>query len=365
MTSNYDFYFGLLRVSIIQLLKSHGFDRARPTTIDVLADLYIKYLGLLITEIIKLTQSRMDQDETVALQDISLAFQNLGIIKPVDVLDVYDENPELPSDAGMRKFKEWCIYNHQSEDARAVALPTGDLLKTGAKHSKPLSLIPEYINQLQHDAQPEDPKINEEDDGLIEELINNCDVDDWIRFVFARQRINLARKLSGKEPRHMALLPSIAGLKHSVLENKRTSNISNNQLLPNSLEASDGGVTDSLKRGDELIQKLPIMRPEWKLENVVLSYEDENDDYVEDEDVNRDKNDIVLQNEPSDMPIDNGYGSDFGSNSDENTIGGFTLDGNTDTQFAEIEDMNNTFQRRESLDFGDQAHNIKFDFDEF
>lgn len=359
MTSNYDFYFGLLRVSIIQLLKSHGFDRARPTTIDVLADLYIKYLGLLITEVIKLTQSRMDQDETVALQDISLAFQNLGIIKPMDVLDVYDENPELPSDAGMRKFKDWCIYDHQPEDARTVALPTGDLLKTGAKHSKPLSLIPDYINQLQHEAQPEDPKAVEEDDELVEELINNGDLDDWIRFVFARQRITLARKLSGKEPRHMALLPSIGGLKHSVLENQHGSNISNNQLLPNSLDASDGEVTESLKKGDELIQKLPIMRPEWKLENVVLSYENE------DEDINEDKNESVVQDEPSDIAIDNGCGSDFDSNGDENTIGGFTLDANTDTQFAEIEDMNNTFQRRESLDFGDQEHNLKFDFNEF
>ena len=34
---------------------------------------------------------------------------NLKIVRPVDVLDVYDENPQSFSDKGFRILKDWCF----------------------------------------------------------------------------------------------------------------------------------------------------------------------------------------------------------------------------------------------------------------
>ncbi|QLG74871.1 hypothetical protein HG535_0H01980 [Zygotorulaspora mrakii] len=361
MTSNHDFYFGLLKVSIIQLLKSHGFERAKPSSVDTLTDLYIRYLGLLTAEIIKLAQARVGPSDTIALQDITIAFQNLGLIKPVDVLDVYDENPELPSDMGVRKFKDWCLNNPQEKGARIVAFPTGDLLRTTARTSKPLSLIPEYINQLQNDSNKEGSKENSEEEKLIEELINNGDVDDWIRLVIARQRINLAKRITGKEPRDIESLPSIAGLKHSVLEKQfqnSASLISNNQLLPTPANTPKEDLTPTLNRGIELMKMLPIMRPDCRIENVELSYDNIPDDVEVNEDMD-DQIEDAVNGEQIEIPMD---GNDY---DDENHMGAFTLDPNMDTQFDELEDMNNTFQRRESLDLGEQQHSLRFNLNEF
>lgn len=360
MASSADFYFGLLRVSIIQLLKSHGFDRAKPTTVDILTDLYIRYLALLIQEILKSAQAREDWDETVALQDITLALQNLGVTKPMDVLDLYDENPSLPSDRGMQKFKSWCVNDFQPADARRVALPTGDLLRSSSKPAKPLSLIPEYINQLQHERQ-RDPK-GGEDDKLIEELINNGDVDDWIRAVFARQRINYAKRITGKEPHSVESLPSITGLKHSVLNLSHSASISNSQVLPSLVQPAENEDSEVSRKTASLLQRLPAMRPEWRLDNVSLSYDQEP---LDGDDQSKDNEDI----EPKDIDIDaiEGVPTSLSADGDFDTTNpsgsNFILQDNADTQFAEMEDMDNTFQRRESLDFGSPSQD--FDFNGF
>lgn len=355
MTSTNDFYFGLLRISMIQLLKSQGFDRARPSTVDVITDLYMRYLGLLTGEIMKLAESRCDLDNTVSLQDITLAFQNLGIIKPVDMLDVYDENPELPSDKGIKKFKEWCLNDMQPRESRMVALPTADLLKTKPKTSKPLSLIPEYINQLQQKQDPAQDHKGDEEDELIEELINNGDLDDWIKFVLVRQKINLAKRVSGKEPQHINNLPSIGGLKYSILDPSMQSSV-NNDPLPMPLDSAEEDDSQSKLKIDELIQRLPIMRPECRLENITLSFENEAYDPSSDE------------SEPEVPPQDS---LDFAIDQDskrggiEADINEFALDPDIDTNFEELEDIDSTLQRRDYLDLDEHPQDFQFDIDGF
>ncbi|CDF90918.1 ZYBA0S09-00672g1_1 [Zygosaccharomyces bailii CLIB 213] len=351
MTSAYDFYSGLLRVSIIQLLKAQGFDRARPTTVDVITDLYIRYLGLLTAEITKMARSRIDFDDTVSLQDITLAFQSLGVTKPVDVLDVYDENPELPSDRGMGKFKEWCIKDRQPKETRSVALPTADLLKSKPNISKPLSLIPEYINQLQQKQDPTHEGKGDQEDELIEELINNGDLDDWIKFVLTKQRINLAKRISGKDPQNIQSLPSIAGFKYSMLESSH--NMSSNEVLPTPLESAEEGDTLSKAKYEGLLQKLPLMRPECRLENITLSYENEKYDPSSDDE----EGGAELQNYRTDTE-----GKRTGVHVESDT---FALDPNVDTNFEDLEDMDATFQRRDYLDLDEHPQDFQFDFDAF
>ncbi|QLL31727.1 hypothetical protein HG536_0B05930 [Torulaspora globosa] len=357
MAATSDFYFGLLRVSMIQLLKSHGFDRAKPSTIDIITDLYIRYLRVLTSEIIKSAQSRLDWDDTLALQDLTLGLQNLGIIKPVDVLDVYDENPNLVSDEGMRKLKEWCVRDRQPADARKVALPSGSLLRSNSKGSKPPSLIPEYINQLQHGGQGAGDTNGNEEDKLVEELINNGDVDDWIRLVLSRQRINHAKRATGKEPQTLDDLSSVPGFKHSVL-NANNISASGNQTVPDCALANSGEEASIARKGTELLQKLPVMRPEWKLENLSLSF-DKDEGSENNEDLESLQNDSAVDDIPTSLPPEEDF-DDLGTNGSN-----FILGDNTDTQIAEMEDMDNTFQRRESLDFGNTPHALNFEYNGF
>ena len=100
------------------------------------------------------------------------------------------------------------------------------------------------------------------------------------------------------------------------------------------------------------------MRPDWKLENLQLSYEKLSDAFeIQESDEDEDEIGGKVDEDQIDIPMND--------NDVENDMGAFTLDPNMDTQFDELEDMNNTFQRRESLDFGDQTHQLRFGLDEF
>lgn len=394
MSSNEAFFYGLLRVSMLQLLSAQGFDRALPTTVDTFTDLYVKYMELIIKELKDVIQARGDKYgvESMSLQDLTLTLQNLGVIKPVDILDVYGErNPEDHYDIGMEKFKQWCL-DEQNKNIRQVAIPSVDLLTAegdGFKSSKPLSAIPEYINQLQQQKestpsaaklapiQPTLPPLQQQQDEhvheLIEELINNGETDDWIRMVLARQRIELGRKHSNISGT-LDNLPNIPSLKFSSLrELTTTKDEGKNELLPTSSEAGNKGDTDKeklnieednkhlyiLEQQEKLLKLLPIKRQEDRLDNIVLSFEESsekseiedlaNEDFHSDSasptNLGQEFNEEVpamgpmhLQQYPDmqddiDMPMD------------------YQLD-NPDAIFDEQEDMDNTFQRRASLDFG-------------
>lgn len=349
MTTNHDFYFALLRISILQLLKAQGFDRARPSLVDVMTDLYTKFLNLLASEVSSIAQSRCDQDDTVALQDITLALENLGIVKPTDVLDVYDENPELSSSRGMEKFKEWC-GSAQLHDARITALPTVELLQNEEKESNPLSAIPDYLNQLQQNKGVKQKlETKNKKTELIEDLINNNGLDDWIKLVVARQRINLIERASKKDSQNVVALPHIGGYKSSLLSHQHHSTINNEDRLPSTMTPRDEDALTEIRENPHVTSKLPIMRTENRLENITLSFENEElEPFDETEDPNQTPDD---NNDVDDSKADNK--SSAGSpHNDDHDISMFQFDPNVDTKWAEQEDMDSTFQRRTSLDYG-------------
>lgn len=407
---------------MIQLLKSQGFDRAKPSTVDTISDLYIKFLNLLVSEVIKLAGARTDNDDLIALQDITLAFSNLGIIKPNDKLDVYDENSEIPNDKGVKSLKEWCLNNTQLNNSRKVAIPSINMLNisnnnispasnglnnntsgntnnpllpiNSNKQSKQVFAIPEYINPLQPSQQEELEKEKGKEKELIEELINNGDTDDWIRLLITRQKLNIYNRKhnkdvtnststtfahSGQVPANIPSipdiksLPNIYGLKYSILndtikasssgfENKdinlaNTEIKSHNEVLP-SLSETDVGYTDVnpgiVIEADRnissdgnstlhsrialLMGQLPIMRPDTKLDNISLSYENQDFDSNED-DI---QNDFSKINNDDSMELENNELQLTGNNS-------------SNIKFDEYGDMDNTFQRRASLDYGDSS----------
>ncbi|BAO40353.1 transcription initiation factor TFIID subunit 3 [Kluyveromyces marxianus] len=344
MTSDEKFYFSLLRISMIQLLRAHGFDKAKSSTIDLFTDLYIRYLELAIHEIRKLALDRGDLDEEVALQDITQGLLNIGAFKPTNLLDTYDEHPFAPGDEGMQKFKRWLLEDPATTEARVICTPTPDLLKMSEKSNKPLTMIPEYINQL--NVSEKKPTDGDDEVELIEAMINNGDMDDWISFTVAAQRIELAKRKTGKVPKDTTSLPSIPGFKYSKLGGTRSTG--NNSCIPVGVEIPEENegeevVHDSAQHEllTKLLSKLPVGNPENKLENITVSYEEDIDEEmelppVENMDQDAELVDIEKQNFEFDSP----------------GPGGLTL-GNIDTKdLDEMEDMQNTFERRTSLDYG-------------
>lgn len=72
------FYFSLARISAAQILRAAGIDRTRPSTLDCLTDILIRYLHLLATQsmFFSLAADRPEAD----IRDIRLAMQDVGII---------------------------------------------------------------------------------------------------------------------------------------------------------------------------------------------------------------------------------------------------------------------------------------------
>lgn len=350
MTTNNDFYFALLRISILQLLKAQGFDRARPSLVDVMTDLYAKFLSLLASEVSSIAQARCDQDDTIALQDITLALENLGIVKPTNVLDVYDENAELSSSRGMEKFKDWCIYSTQLTDARITALPTVELLQSEEKESDPLSAIPDYLNQLlQNKGAKQKLETKNRKTELIEDLINNNGLDDWIKLVIARQRINMIERASKKESQNVPALPHIAGYKSSILSRHHHTTITNEDRMPSTMTPRDEDALTEIQENPFVTSKLPIMRKENRLENITLSFEDEELESLGEVEGPNQKS---QENNNEESFKENNKSLTESPHGDDRDISMFQFDSNVDTKWAEQEDMDSTFQRRTSLDYG-------------
>ncbi|AMD22325.1 HGL015Wp [Eremothecium sinecaudum] len=349
MTSAKAFYFRLLRVSMIQLLKAHGFDRAKPSTVDTFTDLYIRFLSLLLQELRMLAAARMAMDGTIYIQDLSLALQNVGLIKPMDLLDVYDENSELPGDVGLQKLKDWCENSPSAVDARLVATPVPELLnaKEGANGklpNKPLSLIPEYINQLNNGKK--NNHVNNEESELVGAMINNGDMDDWVKFMVTRQKVNASREISGKLPIDLESLPAIPGYRWSILSNSQLKN--NEEHIP--LAVSDGQDVEAATNVDVLLSKLPILRKEDRLDSITLSFEEESiaiDNSLDNE---------LIEDEPASEYCSQQYDykelDEFEHNSG---TGELKLSHEVDSEFQDLEDVQNTFERRDSLVYGSNS----------
>lgn len=442
MTATDDFYFSLLRVSMLQLLKSTGFDKARPSTVDIFTDLYVKWLELMLKEVNKLSMARQssetDDNNDITLQDITQSMINLGLIKPVDLLDIYDENPSLPSDQGLQVFKDWCINDAQLQYVKNAALPPIDVIKddmtkkietmTTTKHGFTIgptkdgandnlrntnpnlpsgnnntstnngnSNMNDYLNKLQigqngmpdEDIQKEIAKQEE----ILDDIINNGDTDDWIKFVLIRQRLNIwNKKPQNSLPTSVNELSNISGLRNSLLNatlqaTTDSSNItppsvmrSNNDYLPilpennsnttnidtknneNDTENTEEDI-QYLKRAQEYMQKLPAMSKDTRLENIALSYENEefeseSDSSGEENDPDKDVEMDDIQKEDTNREMHNIYPDTIEDSSNFQLTG--SINDNVENadeevnnlELAAMEDMDNTFQRRQSLDFG-------------
>ena len=74
------FYFALLRISIAQILKANGFDKCKPSTLNVMTDLYLQTFQNAIRESLKCSNMRTNSNSP-ELQDITQALINISILK--------------------------------------------------------------------------------------------------------------------------------------------------------------------------------------------------------------------------------------------------------------------------------------------
>ncbi|CCK70003.1 Taf3p KNAG_0D02540 [Huiozyma naganishii CBS 8797] len=354
MTASGEFHFGLLRVAVLQLLKAVGFDRAKPSTVDTVADLYVRFLELLVDEVRRLAQARCGGElDDIALQDVSLALANLHVVRGGDVLDVYGENPHaLGQGPGpWEQFREWCGAESDggiAADARVVAAPPIELLRssTGADQTQTNTLKTAFTvgpNRALDTAAAaaataqEDDNVRRENE-LVEELIQSGDTDDWLRLLVTRQKLaawTRARARAGTTattrtrnaqvelPEAAAQLPGINGWRHSVLAARVPSGAGHTIQASTQNEYVPADVDVPAHHVLALASKLPTMMQDSRLENVTLSYEND-------------------QNSDSDTERHSQMHNN--TNSNENNL-----------QFTEMEDMDNTFQRRQSIDF-DQSY---------
>ena len=113
------FNFSLLRISIAQILKAHGFDKCRPSQINILADLYIGFFNKLVQECLNCSQARTHTN-LPELQDVVQSMINIGLIKTSNPLLVNDDvyNPEDEekqyNTKSVYSFRDWVLrsYGH-------------------------------------------------------------------------------------------------------------------------------------------------------------------------------------------------------------------------------------------------------------
>lgn len=80
------FQFSLLRISIIQLLKAQGFDKCKPSTLNVITDLYIRMLTALVQKCQNFSNLRNDRMQSM---DVLQGMVEMGLIK-IDKDDTYN-----------------------------------------------------------------------------------------------------------------------------------------------------------------------------------------------------------------------------------------------------------------------------------
>lgn len=164
-------------------MRSIGFDRCAPSLVDILTDIYIRHLQLLALECITLADSSGRRD--IEIQDITQALQNIGMIKPTNLLDIYDQYEG--SNKSAETFLLWVVGN-VPENSRVVSKPSVEMLSSNK--AKPNPVIPEYINALHN---------NQSTDGINGDALRDVQQkqqqqqqdeamdEDWLKFLMKKQ----------------------------------------------------------------------------------------------------------------------------------------------------------------------------------
>ncbi|KAH3680507.1 hypothetical protein WICMUC_000295 [Wickerhamomyces mucosus] len=176
---NSDFNFALLRITIIQILRSIGVDRCSPHILDIFTDLYIRHLQLLSQELISLLS--VTGRKEIEIQDITQSLINLKLLNPVKILDIFETYPQENINIKNSKaemFLYWVIGNIP-ENSRIVAkIDRSNLNKDISK--KPV--IKEYLNQKFNDNDKNIDKLKDHNNDVND----NFDDETWLNYLMQK-----------------------------------------------------------------------------------------------------------------------------------------------------------------------------------
>lgn len=98
--TNSHFHFALARITTTQVLRSTGIDKARPSVVDSLTDLLVRYISLLGERSREAAESA--GRHKCDLEDFRQACENVGAITTTSREGVREEN-------GVVQFITWCM----------------------------------------------------------------------------------------------------------------------------------------------------------------------------------------------------------------------------------------------------------------
>ena len=117
-----EFFFSLLRISVAQILKALGFDKCKPSVLNIVTDLYIQYLRLLVQKAQKFATVRTSCPHAVDVPDVFQAFLATGTMRPLRFGST-DRKPCL-DDTNTRSgeaFLLWLRYSDQYAVSRRLS----------------------------------------------------------------------------------------------------------------------------------------------------------------------------------------------------------------------------------------------------
>jgi histone H3/H4 len=101
MTS--EIYFSLARISCIHIFRAAGIDRCSPQLLDAVTDIVIRHLMLLASKCSR--NAELSGRNSVEIQDLALAMEQIGSIYPRCILDPFDADPN--GIKGFSDFIDW------------------------------------------------------------------------------------------------------------------------------------------------------------------------------------------------------------------------------------------------------------------
>src|SRR5271155_4151439 len=168
------FYFSLARISAAQILRAAGIDRTKPSTLDILTDILIRYLHLLATT--TMTYAHQAHRSESSIRDLHLAMEDIGVIakgrlvsrKRIQRFIEEDEDEEWipdPEDTDpdgededdestetLARLLNWFRGAQAAECRRVAGAGTGGLMNgvvgiAGEQSQRP-SFIAEYVTSM-------------------------------------------------------------------------------------------------------------------------------------------------------------------------------------------------------------------------
>ncbi|GEQ72419.1 hypothetical protein JCM33374_g6106 [Metschnikowia sp. JCM 33374] len=188
------FFFALLRISVAQMLKASGFDKCKPSVLDMVTDLYIRHLELVVHKAQTFSVARTSSVNNIEPQDVMEALLNIGLLRPSSPQDPLNKKNTKSLDS----WVNWVKYSDGHAVSRRLnAVPTSVLANLIEKRKidtssetdqerkkRRLRERQEYFNQLkQGDESAKQDKHTDLADDLDDDELTPNDKLSWLAYL--------------------------------------------------------------------------------------------------------------------------------------------------------------------------------------